>query len=192
MRSVAALGAALWLVAGCGSGSSGPKLTTSVGGDRPLSGLTPTENQTLCDEDTAFSASAGLDKDLCRTSAFAEVIIQDSLTPGMTETALRTSCAEAYTSCLTGMGLTCEEFLPACTALVSDLVTCANDSVAYSHAAALAVPACDAITKAALQAAESADGGATATPPPASCATFLTMCPASARKSNGNHPDGGT
>jgi hypothetical protein len=192
MRAIATLGAAICLVAGCGGGSGGPKFTTSVGGDRPLSGLTSAESQTLCDDDDAFSASVGLDKDLCKTSSYASTILQDVLMPGMTEAALRTSCAEAYDKCLSGMGRTCEGFLPACTALVSDLVNCANDSVAAYHAAALAVPGCDTITKAALEAAESGDGGVKSTPLPAGCSTLVAKCPASARTSTGTTPDGGT
>ncbi len=180
--------ALVWLAAsaGCGGGGSGGAgFMTSVPAGTKLTALTPSQQTQLCnDVQTYFQRT--LAGSLCKTDgvlAAGELLYLQS--PAPTDAQLRTACTQAYDSCLSpDGGITMSSSCnvgsePAtCQATVGDVQTCLNDTSAAYQRSSAALPSCDSLTAASLQAflaTASSDGGSSSTEP-LSCSKFDSTC----------------
>ena len=137
----------------------------------------------LC-ADATLSRS-GLVEDDCHLTAFLTASSEASSSSTATDAELQAICSQASTSCLNDTApANCPLPAPAdCTATVADLTACANDSAAHTHVLATEVPACDAITRAAI--VKNASVGSALAEQPASCQTYQAKCSSSSSGSSG-------
>jgi hypothetical protein len=173
--------------AACGGGGGGASFTTSVPGGTKLGDLSDAELATLCADGAKFAAEPAHLMDNCRLTAFLSTALTAAFMPDATDASLQMTCAETYGQCLNpsvdagqsgydgGAGPSCTRPAANCTATVAEYTACINDQAAQTHAAASAVPACNAVS---LSDVSASDGG-TATPTlaePASCQVVQSKC----------------
>lgn len=158
---------------GSGGGTTG--FSTSVPGDKPLSGLTAAELSTLCmDIGRAFANDSAFKSSACKFAGFttAAFLLID---PQVTDAALQAACMQTYDACLANPGTgMCEMPDATCMATVSELGACIGDTKVSFQQLAAAIPSCGSLTKASL----GSGGGDAGTPmESAACMAFNAKCP---------------
>ena len=159
---------------GCGGdgGAAGTPISTSVPGNKPINTLTPAERGQLCADLAAWAMSGPFLTGGCNASAWLATYSEAMRMPSATDADLRTTCGELYAGCVAnGVTSMCDQDMPiTCTATVSEYNACLVDGVeAFDR-----VPACSALTRAALAGAVTRLTSGTATP---ACTAVQTKCP---------------
>ena len=155
---------ALFGATGCGDskgGGAGARvIETSVSGSKTFDSLTPDEVTQVCKD-----LAPGLFDASCRQTGEVTAGVAAASDATLTDAQLATACSDEFNRCQTQFAPDdCANVSapPSCSATVAEYVACLVDYFA-------AVPACDGLTRDAIN--------ATATAPyPASCATLRANC----------------
>jgi hypothetical protein len=172
-----------------GAGNGELTFNTSVSGNESIGSLSAGERSTLCDDQTRFGSSPSVKADGCRFRAAISASVRAGFSSGTTDAELRAMCSESYDECMntpSGGGGGAKDDPSAgcngppvgtCTATVSELGTCLEDTVAALHALAGALPDCTTIGADKLSAPPGIGTPALETLQPKSCDTLIAKCP---------------
>jgi hypothetical protein len=163
--------------AGSNSGSPGD-LDTGLPADKPISDLTDAEIAGLCSKFDEFYSTGSVAKDLKELSCRFTGIFAAALGGADTDAKAQAACKTAYDACVVAPVETtqdCSKPTGMCTATVSEVEACANDTAKALQQLASSFPACAELTLADLM--DLGGGGDMAPQEPASCATVEMKCP---------------
>lgn len=186
---------ALAVAYGCGSssgggGGTGPGGTYSSGlpGSTSAGSLTGDQFTQFCESAAQYVATkAPAQELLCKFAGESAAAAVAVIGTSATDQSVQQACTDTYNSCINtkaadaGSGTNpCTKPSGACTATVTQIETCVNESVSTVQTAVNAIPACSSLTVASLKATGSggASGGTSTIPTlPQSCTDANTACP---------------
>lgn len=158
---------------GTGGSPSTSGSVTTLGGDKPLTTLTPAEVAQLCTDTYAYFGNAIPTATACKWRGLRTAVSSSS----PTDSDLQRACTDPETSCLQGSpGSTdipsCPDIPSNCTVTVADYSTCIGDEVAAFTQAVSELADCATATLDDMPAVWDVMGAT----PPASCASLDTTC----------------